>query len=153
MDYRSTTLYKLLPDRSYLLELRRPWKLATLAIGMGWLFYGAEAYGISDWDIGISLIMGGLTYVFAPWSLSIILNAARYRPHGWPLHVIAALLPAMFAVDWSYWLYHSAMGNRMLRWENFKVSSALYFICGSIWYYRGSLRDLVAAVRRAVHRS
>ncbi len=113
---------------------------------MGWLLYGALVYDISDWDVGISLIMGGLTYVCAPWSLSILINAARYRPRRWPLHLVAALVPALVAVDWSYWLYHSAMGNRMLRWENFKVSSALYFICGSLWYYRGSLRDLIKEI-------
>lgn len=143
-------MYKFLPDKEYFLELRRPWKLVTFAIGMSWLLYGALAYNISDWDIGISLIMGGLTYVCAPWSLYIILNAIRYRPRGWQFHLIAAFLPAIFAVDWSYWLYHSAMGNTMIRWENFKVSSALYFICGSIWYYRGSLRDLVAEIKRNV---
>ena len=141
-------MYTFLPDKAYFLELRRPWKIATFVIGLSWLLYGALVYDISDWDIGISVIMGGLTYVFAPWSLYVILNAIRYRPRGWQLHLIAALLPAMSAVDWSYWLYHSAMGNRMLRWENFKVSSALYFICGAIWYYRGSLRDLIAEIKR-----
>lgn len=115
---------------------------------MAWLLYGALVYDISDWDIGISLIMGGLTYVCAPWSLYIIFNATRYRPRRWPLQLVAAFLPAIFAVDWSYLLYHSVMGNRMLRWENFKVSSALYFICGSIWYYRGSIRDLMAEITR-----
>jgi len=140
--------YKFLPDKQYLLELRRPWKLATFSIGMSWLLYGALFYGISDWDIGISVIMGGFTYLCAPWSFSVIFNAARYRPRGWPLHIVAAFLPALFAVDWAYWLYHTAMGNAMLRWENFKVSSALYFICGSIWYYKGSLRDLIADIQR-----
>jgi len=140
--------YKFLPDKQYLLELRRPWKLATFSIGMSWLFYGALSYGISDWDIGISVIMGGLTYLCAPWSLGILFHAVRYRPRGWPLQILAALLPALFAVDWAYWLYHTAMGNEMLRWENFKVSSALYFICGSIWHYKGSLRDLIASIKR-----
>lgn len=58
-----------LPDKAYFRELRRPWKLASLAIGMLWLMYGAVSYGISDWDVGISLIMGGLTYLCAPWSV------------------------------------------------------------------------------------
>jgi hypothetical protein len=143
-----TIQYKFLPDKQYLLELLRPWKLVTFGIGMSWLIYGALFYGISDWDVGVSLIMGGLTYLCAPWSLHVIINAARYRPRGWPLHVIAAFLPALFAVDWAYWLYHKAMGNEMLRWENFKVSSALYFICGAIWYYKGSLRDISTILKR-----
>lgn len=140
--------YGFLPDRNYFLELRRPWKLATFGSGMAWLLYGALCYDISDWDIGISLIMGGLTYLCAPWSVHVMFNAVRSRPPGWPVQFAVALLPAMFAVDWVYWLYHTVVGNRMLRWENFKVSSALYFICGMIWYYRGSLREFVGEVRR-----
>jgi hypothetical protein len=110
---------------------------------MLWLIYGALCYGISDWDVGISIVMGGLTYIFAPWSVITIYNLLRLRPPAWPLRIIAALIPAMFAVDWVYWLYHSAVGNKMLRWENFKVSMALYFICGLLWCYCGSLRDFV----------
>lgn len=133
----------LLPDRAYFQELRRPWKLATFAIGMLWLIYGAVCYGICDWDVGISIVMGGLTYIFAPWSVTTIYTSLRLRPHAWPLRIVAAIIPAMFAVDWSYWLYHTAVGNKMLRWENFKVSTALYFICGLLWCYRGSVREFV----------
>jgi hypothetical protein len=114
---------------------------------MVWLLYGALEYNISDWDVGICFIMGGLTYLFAPWTMHVLVNAVRLRPHRWPLQVLGALLPAIFAVDWSYWLYHTIVGNNMLRWENFKVSSALYFICGMVWYYRGSLRDMVTELR------
>src|SRR5512137_1352468 len=100
-----------LPDRKYLLELRRPWKLATFVMGMLWLLYGAVCYGICDWDIGVSFIMGGLTYVFAPWSVITVYDSIRSRPRFWPLRLLAAFIPAMLAVDWSYWLYHSAVGN------------------------------------------
>jgi hypothetical protein len=137
-----TPPYPLIPDRRYLSELLRPWKLITFALGMAWLIYGARVYGICDWDVGISLIMGGLTYVFAPWSVLVLHQALRYRRKGWVMQVLVALVPAMFSVDWIYWLYHSAVGNRMLRWENFKVSMALYFICGIAWCYRGSLKEL-----------
>jgi hypothetical protein len=133
-----------LPDKTYFFELLRPWKLATFTMGMLWLLYGAACYGICDWDIGISLLMGGLTYVFAPWSVFTLYHSVRFRPSAWPLRIVAALVPAMFTVDWVYWLYHSAVGNQMLRWDNFKVSMALYFICGIIWCYRGTLIGLGA---------
>jgi len=136
-----------LPDRQYFLELLRPWKLASFGAGMLWLLYGAVCYDICDWDVGISLIMGGLAYICAPWSVSTIYTSIRYRPHAWPLRAVAALVPAMFTVDWVYWLYHAALGNRMLRWENFKTSMALYFICGIIWCYRGSLKELLGEFR------
>jgi len=139
----------LIPDRTYFLELLRPWKLATFALGMLWLIYGALCYGICDWDVGISLIMGGLTYLCAPWSVTTISNSLRSRPPAWPLRIAAALIPTMLTVDWVYWLYHTTVGNKMLRWENFKVSMALYFICGIFWCYRGTLKDFVGEVRKA----
>lgn len=132
-----------LPNSHYLRELLRPWKLATFGVGMSWLLYGAVSYDISDWDVGISLIMGGVTYVVAPWSVTTIYTAIRFRLRGWPLHLVAAFIPALFAVDWVYWLYHTAVGNRMLRWENFKTSMAFYFLCGILWYFPGSLKELV----------
>lgn len=138
----------LLPDRAYLAELARPWKLLSFAIGMGWLLFGALNYGISDWDIGISLLMGGLTYLSAPWSVGTILAALRYRSRGWLLGIAMALFVAWVVVDGVYVLYHTIMENQMFRIENFFASSALYFLAGSIWLYRGSLRELLANVRR-----
>jgi hypothetical protein len=44
-------------------------------------------------------------------------------------------------------LYHTLMGNEMFRIENFYASSALYLLAGSIWLYRGSLREFLANVR------
>lgn len=117
---------------------------------MLWLLYGALFYDICDWDVGVSLIMGGLTYVFAPWSVSTLSTSIRLRTRGWPLRAAAAFVPALFAVDWVYWLYHTAVGNRMLRWENFKVSMALYFLCGIFWCYHGSLKELARDVRAAL---
>lgn len=138
----------LLPDRAYLAELARPWKLLSFAIGMGWLLFGALNYGISDWDIGISLLMGGLTYLSAPWSVGTILAAVRYRSRGWLLGIAMALFVAWVVVDGVYVLYHTVMENQIFRIENFFASSALYFLAGSIWLYRGSLRELLADVRR-----
>ena len=137
----------LLPDRTYFQELLRGWKLASFGVGMLWLFYGAVNYSICDWDVGISIIMGLLTYVYAPWSVITIHHALKFRPRGWLLQFVAAFVPALFAVDWAYWLYHTAVGNRMLRWENFKVSMTLYFICGLLWCYQGSLNELVSNFR------
>ena len=54
-----------LPNGSDFRELARPWKALSFAIGMAWLLYGALTYGIADWDVGISIAMGGLTYLLA----------------------------------------------------------------------------------------
>lgn len=144
--HKSVTI-ELLSFRQYLVELLRPWKLFSLGVGMSWLLYGAYNYSISDWDIGISLIMGGLAYLCAPWSVRIILYHLQYRPRFWVLWIISALLVSWFVVDGIYVFYHTAMGNQMLRIENFYASSALYFLAGAIWLYSGSLRDLFINIR------
>lgn len=150
LDGMSTLWTELLPNRSDIRELARPWKLFSFAVGMTWLLYGALNYGIADWDIGISVVMGSLTYLLAPWSVRTILTALRYRARYWIFKVGIALLVAWLVVDGVYVLYHTAMGNQMFRIENFYASSALYFLAGAIWLYRGSLRELVADVRTAV---
>ena len=142
-----------LPDRSDLRELARPWKVLSFAIGMAWLLYGALNYGIADWDVGISVLMGSFTYLLAPWSVRTILVALRYRARHWILRIGVALFVAWIVVDGIYVLYHTAMGNQMFRLENFYASSALYFLAGTIWLYRGSLRDLLSNIRTAVRNS
>jgi hypothetical protein len=137
----------LLPGKGYFIDLLRPWKLVTFGIGMAWLIYGALVYEICDWDLGISFIMGSLTYMFAPWTVTTIYYSFRQRRPAWYLRLVIGLIPAMFVVDWAYWLYHSAVGNKMLRWENFKVSMALYFTCGLLWCYRGSMKDFRRELR------
>ena len=136
-----------MPDRACLRELRRPWKLLSLAAGMGWLIYGALFYNIGDWDIGISLIMGGLIYLFAPWTVFTIANALRYRMRLWPLRILGTLAPALFTIDTVYVLYHTWQGNPIYRDANFPASTALYFLCGALWWFRGSLRELLRAAR------
>lgn len=134
--------YRFLPDKSYLRELRRPWKLATFTIGMGWLLYGATHYNIGDWDIGVSIVMGVLAYLLAPWSMHVILNAARYRPKWWWLHITLALAAGVFVADTCYMTYHLIAGNPTYRDANFRASIALYFLAGTIWLYRGSIISL-----------
>lgn len=137
----------LLPDKVYFTDLLRPWKLLTLTIGMGWLLFGAVTYGISDWDIGISLLMGSLTYLSAPWSIRVIIYSIRYRNRYWQLWIVLALSLSLFVIDGSYYLYHTIIGNQMLRIENLYASSALYFLSGTIWMYQGSLHDFVNECR------
>ena len=136
-----------LPDRGYIAELARPWKLLSFAIGIGWLLFGALNYGISDWDVGISILMGGLTYLCAPWSVRTILAALGHRSPGWVFRIVTALFVAWIVVDGIYVLYHTLMGNEMFRIENFYASAALYLLAGSIWLYRGSVRELLTNVR------
>lgn len=123
----------MVPGRRYFAEMSRPWKIVSFVIGMIWLLYGARNYQLADWDVGISLIMGGLTYLCAPWSVRVILLCLRERQHYWWLRIVVALGVAWFVIDGVYVVYHSVVGNMMYRKENFFASSALYFLAGSIW--------------------
>ena len=142
--------YPLWPDRAAIRELRRPWKLASFCPAMALLLYGAVNFGIGDWDVGVTLLMGSLTYALAPWSVLVIGSALRYRRRGWWAHVLWALLVAVLVVDTSYALYHSLAGNRQDREGNFRASFPLYFLAGMAWLYRGSLRSLVIDLRQAL---
>ena len=131
--------------RSLLLDYLRPWKLFTLAAGIVLLVIGAKLDIAPDWDIPISFIMAILAYLSAPWSLRVLLER-RWR---WlPL----ALLATWFTVDGCYALYWEWRDPRVLalmRAYNFPASLALYGLCGVLWLYRGSLRELVADAAEA----
>lgn len=141
---------RLLSVQQSLAELVRPWKLLSFGAGMAWLLYGARNYGISDWDVGISLIMGSLTYLCAPWTVRVTLHCLWFRPRFWILWISVALFVSWSIVDGVYVLYHTAMGNQMFRRENFYASSAFYFLAGAIWLYSGSFRDFLSNVRALI---
>ena len=140
--------YSFLPDMAHARELLRPWKLITFCIAMALLLYGAIFFGIKDWDIGVTVLMGGLTYLMAPWSVYVLLSAIRYRPRYWYLHIIAAVVAGIFVVDWVYMAYHGAVGNPTYRDANFYASTPLYFLAGAVWLYRGSVKDFLENVKK-----
>ena len=61
---------------------------------MTWLLYGALYYGIADWDVGVTLLMGGLTYLLAPWTVRLIFEAVRERRRDSVLKIGVALAVA-----------------------------------------------------------
>jgi len=129
-------------------EYLRPWKLATLALGLGLLIAGAYFYSAPDWDVPISVIMAAGAYFTAPWSLRVVME----RRWKWlPL----ALFFTWFTVDGcyaSYWHYRSPAALAIMRDANFFASLSLYGMCGVVWLYRGSLRQLLADARAFLRR-
>ena len=124
-------------------EYLRPWKLFTLAIGITLLIFGSFYYSAPDWDIPISFIMAILAYLTAPWSLRVILER-QWRL--WP----AMFLATWFTVDGCYAIYWSLkdpVALEMMRDVNFPASLSLYGMCGIIWLYRGSLRQLFSEIQ------
>lgn len=128
-------------------EILRPWKLVTLGIGVALLVAGSFYYQAPDWDIPISFMMAGLTYVTASWSVGVI------RDRRWKM-IPLAVFCYWLSVDGCYWLYWSLTNPDALdmRAANFFASTCLYWLCGFIWLYQGSMRDLIASVRSQLAR-
>src|SRR5262245_24547434 len=127
-------------------EYLRPWKLATLAFGVALLIAGSFYFPAPDWDIPISLIMALFAYLTAAWSLRVIVER---RWKQWP----AMLFVTWFTVDgcyWLYWRYQDPVALEMMRDANFLASLVLYWTCGLVWYYRGSLQELLAEARKGI---
>jgi hypothetical protein len=117
--------------------------LFTLFVGLALLIAGSFYYKAPDWDIPISFIMAIFAYLTAPWSMRTIVER-RWRK--FPL----MLFYTWFTVDGCYWLYWRFKNPQALEWmreANFFASLSLYGICGLVWYYRGSLKELMKAVR------
>jgi hypothetical protein len=131
--------------KSMKFEYLRPWKLASLTLGIALLVIGSYCYPAPDWDVPITFIMAVLAYLAAPWTARTILE------RRWRL-IPAALFATWFTVDGSYWIYwhfRDPFTLDAMRSANFPVSLALYGLCGVGWLYRGSLRELGADVRQA----
>lgn len=124
-------------------EYLRPWKLGTLAIGVGLLIYGSFSFPAPDWDIPVSLTMALFAYLTAPWSMRVILE------QKWRLFPLM-LFFTWFTVDGCYtlyWYFKNPEVLTLMRKANFPASLSLYGICGLVWLYRGSLREYIADVR------
>ncbi len=127
-------------------EYLRPWKLASFGAGLALLIAGSRYFKASDWDIGISLIMGTLTYITAPWVLRVV------KTMQWKLFP-AAILAYWFTVDTSYTVYNACLGHPVgidLRRANFFASSLMYLLCGWLWLPRTNLKGFLLELASAV---
>lgn len=128
--------------RRYVAELLRPWKLATFAIGLALLIVGSYYTPAPDWDIGMSIVMAAFTYLFAGWSMHVIVER-RWRQ--WPL----MLLATWWCVDGCYALYWHFVDPRalaLMRDANWPASLSLYWMCGLVWFPQGTLKEMVRKV-------
>ena len=126
-----------------IIEYKRPWKLFTLFIGLGLLIIGSFYYQAPDWDIPISFIMAFFAYLTASWSLHVIVE------RQWKI-VPLMLFFTWFSIDgcyWIYWHFKDPVALELMREVNFLASLSLYWMCGLVWYHRGSLKELFISIR------
>lgn len=106
-----------------------PFNLLTLAAGLALLLAGSVLTPAPDWDVGISLVMAAFAYLFAGWSVDVVVQR-RWRE--WP----AMLLATWWTVDGCYALYWSLVNPAALafmRDVNWPASLVLYGACGLVW--------------------
>ena len=60
------------------MDSKQTFKNITFAFGLAFLLYGALMFDIQDWDIGVSLVMAGVTYCTADWVVGV-LRRSEYR--------------------------------------------------------------------------
>jgi len=119
-------------------EYARPWKLATLALGVVFLLAGALWSGLPDWDLSVSIIMAVPAYLTAAPSMRVFVE------RKWKL-LPMALFWTWFTVDGTYsayWYLREPEVLAALRPANAGVSLALYGMCGLVWYPTASLREM-----------
>lgn len=119
-------------------EYKRPWKVVTLVFGIALMVLGSYYYPAPDWDVPICFIMGLLAYLTASWSMHVIVER-RWK------YVPFMLFYTWFTVDGSYWIYWHFKDPAVLaymREVNFPASLCMYGLCGLVWYFNGSLKEL-----------
>ncbi len=121
-------------------------KNITFALGMAFLLIGALTFHIPDWDIGVSLVMAGVTYCTADWVVGVLRRSEYLR---WPL----ALFFTWFAVDGSYTIYWSLVNpDAMMRGAQWLPSLCFYLLCGVIWTSLPTPREALGLFRAAKDR-
>lgn len=111
------------------MDYLHPWNLGTLAIGIGLLVVGSYYYEAIDWDIPVSLIMAGFSYLTASWSFQVML---RREWHNFPWMVLLTwwTVDGCYAV---YWSVVNPIALELMREANWPASLALYWACGLVW--------------------
>lgn len=125
--------------RSMMVEWCRPWKLATLGVGIALLILGSFHYGAPDWDVPISLIMALFAYLSAGWSMHVMVER-RWRDFPLMLFVTWWTVDGCYSL---YWYLTDPVALELMRSANAPASLSLYWMCGLLWYWNGSLKELL----------
>ena len=112
-------------------------KNVTFAMGLAWLLLGALTYGIKDWDVGVSLVMAGYTYITGEWVINSLLSKK-------PLRLIGAFLATFVGVQGSYVFYWSVIGKPENMVEGQWIPSlCLYLLISIVWVFYPKLLEVL----------
>lgn len=128
---------------SDLAELARPWKVLTFSIGVGLLILGSFYFPAPDWDIPISLIMAFFAYLFSGWSMHVLIER-RWKDFPMMLFLTWWTIDGCYAL---YWFFKDHAVLEYMRTANAPASLTLFWTCGLVWYWNGSLKELLEHFR------
>ena len=111
------------------MNYRHPWNIGTLLVGVGLLIAGSFYYEALDWDIPISLIMAGFSYLSAAWSLNVLVKR-EWRKFPLMLFLTWWTVDGCYAL---YWYFKNPVALELMREANWPASLALYWACGFVW--------------------
>jgi uncharacterized membrane protein len=138
--------------RGYLRNLFRPWKLVTFVMGAAFFVGGAYYWAVPTWDVGVSILMSVLCFLFAPWAVDVGLRACLSRKSGWIRDLIMAAGVVYMVASGSYEAYNTIrMGcHPVTYWLNLAFSIPVTIAAGLVWRYDGSVLDFVREVRSCI---
>lgn len=116
--------------RRYLLQ---PWKVATFIVAAAGLALMAPYTGDPTWDYYDALLMAGLTFIAAPWSVGTVYRFFKRTASGKELFVASCAW--CLSASWCYDLYLVLRDGAYppTWWANFAASSILYLLAGMLW--------------------
>ncbi|HEY1955320.1 MAG TPA: hypothetical protein VGH28_06900 [Polyangiaceae bacterium] len=122
--------------RAYWVGLARPWKLATFAVAFAGIVLVAPRSGDPTWDHVDAAFMALLSFTTAPWSLGVLVRAARRASKASEIYVAACTW--LFSASFSYDLYLFLRDGvyPATWWANLFASTGLYFCAGAMWSLR-----------------
>lgn len=109
------------------------WKPLTFLMGLSWLVWGAAFLHYPDWDLNLSVLMAGCTYLTAEQFIASWENAVKQKRPSWSL--CGWCFGAWVSIDGVYWLYWSLVDIRVaIREGQWPMSACLYLLCGMLWH-------------------
>lgn len=148
-------MYPQFDIKRYTKELVRPWKLITLFLALAYYIWGAYHYQCPTWDIPVSIIMGLLTFIFAPWTVNSIYYLVKHKPTKWLIKLILCGMIIYACASGSYELYNwwnLGYHPPPTYWVNLYYSSLMFLAAGMVWRFEGTFKDLVTNLIKSIKR-
>lgn len=119
--------------QAYLRFLFVRWKIITFIFAVSLLIILSYFVNDPTWDVGVSVLMGAMTYVFAPYTVFYLYDSIKKRKlKGTTFN---ALFFMIFSSGWTYDIYnYLKLGHIPNSWlENLILSSLIYLVAGFFW--------------------